>query len=287
MGSGKRAKVGDVIELPTSQGLAYIQYSTVDDNRENGPLVRVLPGLLDERPQNLTDLVQQKERFFAYVDVGGLIRRPGVRIIGNFPVPERAQGIPMMKVPLHVQGEEDIFISQKWFLTDGIDEWYVGELTPEQEELSIEEDLWYEDLVDRIESGWSPRDYVKKDQVLTPGQEEEEEFLIAGKLLPDEFFEEVETAELPPGARVEHFLLCSRKSQAMRTARALEAAGYSTTVSQEPDDEELPWHIVAEPPDHESRGRDEQTDELERLATQYGAVYEGRGVRFSEEDQPN
>ncbi len=59
----KRAEIGDVCEIRTPAGLAYVQYT--HPHPSMGQLVRVLPGLYAGRP-DVRELAQQKELYFIF-----------------------------------------------------------------------------------------------------------------------------------------------------------------------------------------------------------------------------
>jgi hypothetical protein len=169
-------------------------------------------------------------------------------------------------------------ISQDWWLTDGDRQWPAGELTPEQEELSIGEEILQLDwLIERIETGWSPRDYVRKDQRLTEGDLELQAIVNAvrrgAELAP--------TGEMHfPHSRIQHFLMCEGETQAKGLARAIRTAGFEVELLQSEDEEdETSWLIVARPSADKSDSLDDQEKELEALANKHGAIYDGDEIQ--------
>ena len=61
-----RKKIGDVIEIPTSKGLAYVQYTHYHQAPPvYGSLIRVLKGFYKARPseQELAQIIVQPHRF--------------------------------------------------------------------------------------------------------------------------------------------------------------------------------------------------------------------------------
>jgi hypothetical protein len=85
---------GDVLELETSAGLAYLQVTHWDPIRTW--LVRVLPGVHPERPPDLRDLVGGPERFIAFYPAEDAVRQRLVHSIGNFPLPKNGRKFPKM-----------------------------------------------------------------------------------------------------------------------------------------------------------------------------------------------
>jgi len=56
-----RIKVGDIFEIHTPKGKAYLHYIYKD--KTTGDLIRVLPGLYSERPASFDKLASSKERY--------------------------------------------------------------------------------------------------------------------------------------------------------------------------------------------------------------------------------
>ena len=152
----RRFRLGDVVEVTTAGGLAYVQYSA--HHPLMGKFVRVLPGSYETRPTDLDALVAGKERFFTFVHLGDVASQEESSFVGNLAVPEASQGTPLMKLVEDLPGGG---VSSDWWLWDGEREFHVGTLTPEQELLSAREFLPYDVLVDYIASGWSPDEYVR------------------------------------------------------------------------------------------------------------------------------
>lgn len=78
---GKKAKIGDICEIATPAGLAYVQYT--HDGRGMGQLVRVLPGLFSTRPTDFAELSQQKERYFAFYTLSYALRDHQVEVVSH------------------------------------------------------------------------------------------------------------------------------------------------------------------------------------------------------------
>lgn len=151
-----RPQIGDVIEFETPAGLAYAQFTLhYTAPPRYGALLRVLPGLFPKCPSDFGSLVQQRERFSTFFPLGAACARGIVRIVANEPVPERASGLPLMRMAGGMRRDGRVL---NWWLWDGEREWPVDALTEKERELSILEVMNDTALVDRIASGWSPRD---------------------------------------------------------------------------------------------------------------------------------
>ncbi len=129
--SGKRARIGDVVEITTSKGLAYAQYThEYTKPPRYGSLVRVLRGVYPQRPSDISALIRQKELFVTFFQLNAELRRTDslFRVIGSEPIPEWAIPFPVFRngVP-----DRDRIV-RDWWLWDGEKEWKVGKMTLEQ-----------------------------------------------------------------------------------------------------------------------------------------------------------
>jgi hypothetical protein len=146
-------KAGDVFEIRTPAGTAYFQATRFDPSQ--GHLIRVLPGTFVARP-DLTSLAAGGERFWLYFPLGAAWRRKIVNRVSNEPIPPSARALPLMRSPGRVEHGR----VASWAIMDGdtILRW-VGALSDAERDLSIA-GLWNDTLlVERIASGWAPRDW--------------------------------------------------------------------------------------------------------------------------------
>lgn len=149
----KRIQAGDIFEIETPKGKGYFQYVYI--NPRNGvELIRVLPGLYSEEPQNMVGLVSQKEAFFVQFPVKAAYRRKIVRMIGHHDVPTGLELPPkQMKTTHFIRGQ---FIC--WHIVDykTLRITPVKELTDEQKKLSPS-GIWNDTLlIEKMMEGWTP-----------------------------------------------------------------------------------------------------------------------------------
>ena len=156
-------KIGDVIEIPASKGLAYAQYTHKHTSFPRfGSLIRVLQGFYEKRPpeQALAELVKNPHRFQTFCPVHYGVNVGDWDRVGNFPVPEFAQKFPIFKntnaFPKDDQKEKF------WSLWDGEKSWRVGKLSIE-EQMKYPRECIYNDtgLVHAIETGLGPGGFEK------------------------------------------------------------------------------------------------------------------------------
>jgi hypothetical protein len=125
-----RMKIGDIFEIATPQGRAYLHYVYKDNNGFD--IVRVLPGLHEEAPEDIDMLAADKEKFVlsfplttAYYK--NIVRRVGFHSVYHFEKPKFMQSKHV------VRGE---FLD--WHLVD-MDKWHsllMQILTPAEKKLS-------------------------------------------------------------------------------------------------------------------------------------------------------
>ena len=147
-----RPRIGDVIEIPTMAGLAYAQYTHKHDRPPRyGALLRVLPGLYNQRPSDFSSIVRQHERFLAFFPIDAACNRKIVRVVASEPIPEWARPFPVFR---YGNADENGQV-RVWFLWDGEKETRVGALTPEQMKLPVRPGVWNDTLlIERIVQGW-------------------------------------------------------------------------------------------------------------------------------------
>ena len=150
-----RVRIGDIIEIRTSRGLAYAIYTHCQAAPPKyGAMLRVFEGFYKSRPQDLPALSVRPIQFTTFFPLQAAVSRRLVDAIGNVSVPE-----PLKPFPLFRCGASMDSTTQKvktWWLWDGTSEWRVAALSADQRKLPIR-GIWnYAYLVSRIEQGWRP-----------------------------------------------------------------------------------------------------------------------------------
>ena len=145
-----RLKPGDIVEIGTSKGLAY--GLCTHRHRQYGTLIRVIDGLLPQRPGDLASLARRRVSFSCFVALPAAADQPVVSIVGHADVPPELLGFPTFRAGII---DPRIGKVALWWLWDGDKEWPIGALTPEQRRFPIR-GIWDVTLlVERIESGWT------------------------------------------------------------------------------------------------------------------------------------
>ena len=150
-----RLRVGDVVEVSTPRGLAYVQQT--HHERVHGSLWRVLPGLFAVRPAEVASLVAGPDLYFVFVPLTSISKSPRTRFVGHFDVPAHAQPFPLFKAPFYLDAEGH---RKKWWLWDGKREWPIPELGEEESKLPTRQVVTIEQFIDDLARGYRPEDDV-------------------------------------------------------------------------------------------------------------------------------
>jgi hypothetical protein len=258
-----KPQIGDLVEIGTPAGLAYVQYT--HDAGTSGQIVRVLPGLYESRPTDLAGLVRQKELYFIFYPMEYPLRKELAKIVANEPVPEWAVSHPMMRLP--VGRDYDLGRVLKWRIVSAANQLTVPELlraplltelTAEQEKLSIRVIAPHAALVKDLARGWTPER--------------------AAELYAQDAAMRAEEKRLGPASDskkpMQHYLYFSSSKHAEGAAECLRQMGYATQVELAPDGEK--WLTLAtKTPPSTGEQMAELRDELETLAIRFDGEYDG------------
>lgn len=142
-------KIGDIFELETPKGKAYLHFIYKD--KATGYLVRVLPGLYSARPTDLEELVTLKERFMVFFPLSTANKQKIIQKIGHYPA-DKFEKPRYMRVEHIVRGA---FLGWHIVDTDTWERQLVNELTPEQKLLSPW-GIWNDTLlIENLVDDWS------------------------------------------------------------------------------------------------------------------------------------
>ena len=144
---GRRVAVGDVIEVPTSVGLAYAQ--AIDRKTGMGTLLRVFDALFESRPRDLSKVVDRPTRFECCFPLQAAVNRDIFEVVGH----EGVKAPPPKEFKLRGFIDRDGTI-HNWFIVQGEDHHLIESLSEEQKKLPYEEIINDTLLIERIEDGW-------------------------------------------------------------------------------------------------------------------------------------
>jgi hypothetical protein len=142
---------GDILEVPTPRGLAYVQYTA--RHPEYGAAIRVFPGLFFQvRPKDWSTLLSH-ESYFTFYPAGSAAWQGLVEIVANLPLPPEG-GLPPRFRRAGWRNKEGK--ATLWFICEGDQETRRAELSAEEKRLSIAAIWNHEFLVDRLVEEWRP-----------------------------------------------------------------------------------------------------------------------------------
>ena len=95
----QKVQIGDILEVPTKKGLAYVQFSHYHEPPPHmGAVIRVLPGLFLERPKDFQSLASQKELWpYSFPRQGSRNVETFFSIAGHAAVPLHAKDFPILR----------------------------------------------------------------------------------------------------------------------------------------------------------------------------------------------
>lgn len=152
--SRKRPKLGDIVEISTTKGLAYAQVT--HKHPMYGVLLRVMAGLHISRPESFSALRQAEPQFSTFFPLAAACNHGLARIVVNEPISEHLREFPTFRTS--AKGKDGVW--GPWWLWDGEREWKVGDLKPGMEALPPRGTINDTLLVERIVSGWRHKDWA-------------------------------------------------------------------------------------------------------------------------------
>jgi len=142
-------EVGDIFEIDTPNGKAYLHF--VYQHPTNCELIRVLPGLYMEPPDNIEAIATMQERYLVHFPLKAAHRRKIVNKVGHAS-PE-AYSMPKYMREIHIVREA--FLGWLIVDTDTLMRRLVKVLSPEEQQLSSF-GIWNDTLLcERLVEGWS------------------------------------------------------------------------------------------------------------------------------------
>ena len=146
----KRIKEGDILEVATAKGLAYVQVT--HRHPTMGQLIRVLPGFFSGRPNDFEALAEQEHVFVTFIPASAMVSQGIVERVATVAVPKSAKKFPLFRGV----GTPPGFGKQVWWLWDGEQSWKIGNLKSDQVKLPVR-GVWTDvTLIQGIEQGYRP-----------------------------------------------------------------------------------------------------------------------------------
>lgn len=155
----RRQEIGDVVEIPTSGGRAYAQFT--HKHAQFGALLRVLPGLHASRPlDGFIDLVSRPPSFSTFFPLGLACNRGICEVVASVDVPAHTKAFPLLRTCVIHRDQAGVLQVGPMWLWDGENEWLAGKKDVEQLMRHPPRGLVYDTLlIERILCGWRHEDW--------------------------------------------------------------------------------------------------------------------------------
>ncbi len=260
----RMAQIGDIAEIETPRGLAYVQYT--HNAADMGELVRVLPGLYPSRPTDFANLAKLKELYFIFYTLTYALRSGQIQIVSKQPVPEWARSIPKMR---HAAGRGSDGRVSGWRIVDALAPLTVPflqqtpvirELQSEHLKLSIHQ-LWpHSTIVKQLGRAWTP----ERAQELEAQDRAQAQARRASQL----------PVSPPANQAMRHYLYFPEKANAERAAQWFRSQGFATETRLGADKQT--WLTLIK---HETPPTQDDVErlrvEIESLVSQLDGEYDG------------
>ncbi len=147
-------KIGDIFEIPTKKGLAYMQYLKAPINNSQIEKVRIFYTLFETRPLNIIEVLNSDYFFLSFV-VGAAIRKNIISKVDHCSLPID------LEYPRYFRTEH-LFKENWWNIVDSItyDRESVEHLSEGQKKLSPW-GTWNDTrLIENLENGWTLNKWI-------------------------------------------------------------------------------------------------------------------------------
>ncbi len=247
----KKIEIGDVLEIHTTLGFAYLQYTHY--KKPYGTLIRVLPRFYQARPLNFSQLAQEKELYFAFCPVQTLVDQGFLEVVASEKLPAAGKNFPIMRKGFVRPITKGGGVSY-WTVMDGEDELRVKteELTQEQRQISIASSWNLGMLVKRLTERWLP-----EMDIGLPSAKSNVELQInqTGK------------------QGVRHFLYFDTEAVAREVQRRL--SGEPGSIKVRPAEKSKQWLVLVSDPNTDKQALLRARAQLEKLAVEFKGEYDG------------
>lgn len=99
--SRKRPQIGDVIEIATSRGLTYAQFT--HKHSLYGALLRVMPGFHSSRPEDLSAIILAEPQFSTFFPLATACSKGIVHVVANKAISESLRMFPTFRASVKGQ----------------------------------------------------------------------------------------------------------------------------------------------------------------------------------------
>ena len=152
-----KVEYGEVFQVSLTNGYGFVQ-CVKEAAKTECEIIRVLPGIYGEKDIHIIEkIVETKELFFLQLPVKYAIKKKLLRPMGKFPVPIDSKAPRFFRTE-HIIGTDFVC----WHIVDSetLQIRSVKNLSPEEKKLSEWDIISIPDLVEKIETGWTPENWI-------------------------------------------------------------------------------------------------------------------------------
>jgi hypothetical protein len=147
----KRIKIGDIVQVLTSEGVAYAQVT--HKHKEYGHLIRIFSGFFAKQPKDFGEMVNQSPQFSAFFPVQHAVNQGLLSVVGNAKVSDANMVFPKFRTAARDKDGN----RGPWWIWDGEQsEMLKRDLTEEEKAYPVRGIISAPLLVERIEKGYRP-----------------------------------------------------------------------------------------------------------------------------------
>jgi hypothetical protein len=148
--------IGTVIELKTSKGLTYAQYTHVykEDKMQGFQVMRLIEGFFPSRPTDMARVIELPTNYNFVFLLKFSMKKKLCMNVGVFSVPQKDQVTPKFRSGIN-DPRDDHRVRGGWII-DGKKSFQVPLFTPDQLKLPMTSVLGIPVLTEYIEIGWRP-----------------------------------------------------------------------------------------------------------------------------------
>ena len=245
----QNVKIGDVLEVPTPRGFAYVQYAHYQ--KPYGTLIRVLPGFHQSRPTDFAQLAKTKELYFVFCPIEALVDQGLLQVASHERVPESAARFPPMRRRGFVRPLAKGGGVSNWTIVEDQKEYRVEKLTTAQARLSIASSWNLGMLAQRLTEGWLPE-------------------VDLGLPLANQHLSQPQSVGVQ---HVRHFLYFHTEANARQIRQKLSARGFGIEVR--PAAQGTEWLVLLSDRCTTAESLTQTHTELENLAAEFNGQYDG------------
>lgn len=144
----KRVKLGDIVQILTSEGISYAQLSHI--NKEHGYLIRVFEGKYGRIPEDWMEVVSRPVQFSAFFPLQSAVNQSLLAVVRNCTIPEAIASFPTFRSR---NGERGGSI---WLRDGNASTMLDRPLGEEEQSYPVKGIISAPLLVERIEKGYRP-----------------------------------------------------------------------------------------------------------------------------------